>query len=60
MHGNSGNQKKSDNVVQGGGRFNMKQLDQSKVDDFRERIKREEQERKREQSSGQVSSRRHN
>lgn len=60
MHGNKGDQKKSDRVVQGGGRFNIKQLDPNKVDDFRERIKCEEEKRKQNWSGGQGSSQNHN
>ncbi|MDR2609253.1 MAG: hypothetical protein LBC06_01505 [Rickettsiales bacterium] len=54
MHSNKGDRKKSDRVVRGGGVVDMSKLDPSKIDDFRERIRREEEERKRNQSSGKV------
>lgn len=58
MYGNNGDkQKYGDNAVPGGRRFDMRQLDPNKVDDFRERIKREEERRKQNQPSGQGSSR---
>ncbi len=62
MHGNNGNQKKSDRVVKGGGSIDVSKLDPRRVDDFTERIKLEEERRKRNESSssksgGQSSSR---
>ncbi|MFP3024288.1 MAG: hypothetical protein ACEY3L_06895 [Wolbachia sp.] len=57
---NDNKRKYGDNNAPGGGRIDLSKVDPRRVDDFRERIKREEEERKQNQSSGQGSSRRHN
>ncbi|WP_343289486.1 hypothetical protein [Wolbachia endosymbiont of Encarsia formosa] len=58
MHGNNDAGKRvSDNTAPGGGKINLRNLrgENVTIDDFRDRIKREE-ERKKNQSSGQGSS----
>uniref|UniRef100_A0AAU7YPG2 Uncharacterized protein n=1 Tax=Wolbachia endosymbiont of Oeneis ivallda TaxID=3171168 RepID=A0AAU7YPG2_9RICK len=59
MHGNNGSGKRVfDNTAPGGGSINLRNLGKNvTVDDFRDRIKRErEEEKKKNQSSGQGSS----
>lgn len=58
MHGNNGSGKRVfDNTAPGGGSINLRNLGKNvTVDDFRDRIKREE-EKKKNQSGGQGSSR---
>ncbi|WP_419214348.1 hypothetical protein [Wolbachia endosymbiont of Rhagoletis cingulata] len=57
MHGNNGSGKRVfDNTAPGGGRVDLSKIDPKKIDDFRDMIRREE-ERKKNQSSGQGSSR---
>ncbi len=56
MHGNNGSGKRVfDNTAPGGGRIDLGKIDPKKIDDFRDMIKREEEEKKN-QSSGQSSS----
>ncbi|BET30187.1 MULTISPECIES: hypothetical protein [Wolbachia] len=58
MHGNNDSGKRVfDNTAPGGGKINLRNLrgENVTIDDFRDRIKREE-ERKKNQSSGQGSS----
>ncbi|WP_265041755.1 hypothetical protein [Wolbachia endosymbiont (group B) of Melanostoma mellinum] len=56
MHGNNGSGKRVfDNTAPGGGRVDLSKIDPKKIDDFRDMIRREE-ERKKNQSSGQGSS----
>lgn len=57
MHGNNDSGKRVfDNTAPGGGRVDRSKIDPKKIDDFRDMIRREE-ERKKNQSSGQGSSR---
>ncbi|WP_265031946.1 MULTISPECIES: hypothetical protein [unclassified Wolbachia] len=49
--------KYGDNTAPGGGRIRADAIDPRRVDDFTERIKREEERRKQNQSSGQGSGR---
>ncbi|QJT94302.1 hypothetical protein HGO53_03130 [Wolbachia endosymbiont of Diaphorina citri] len=56
MHGNNGSDKRVfDNTAPGGGRVDLSKINPKKIDDFRDMIRREE-ERKKNQSSGQGSS----
>ncbi|WP_265027120.1 MULTISPECIES: hypothetical protein [unclassified Wolbachia] len=59
MHGNkgSGSEKRryGENDPPGGGKIDLSKVDPKRIDDFRERIKREEERRKQNQSSGQGS-----
>ncbi|QOD38348.1 hypothetical protein [Candidatus Wolbachia massiliensis] len=61
MHSNTNSdyekRKYGDNTAPGGGRIRASDVDPRRVDDFRERIRRKEEERKRNQSDGQGSSR---
>lgn len=54
---NDNKRKYGDNNAPGGGRIDLSKVDPRRVDDFRERIKREEERRKQNQSSGQGSGR---
>lgn len=54
---NDNKRKYGDNNAPGGGRIDLSKVDPRRVDDFTERIKREEERRKQNQSSGQGSDR---
>ncbi|WP_065095443.1 MULTISPECIES: hypothetical protein [unclassified Wolbachia] len=54
---NDNKRKYGDNNAPGGGRIDLSKVDPRRVDDFTERIKREEERRKQNQSSGQGSGR---
>ncbi|WP_353289019.1 hypothetical protein [Wolbachia endosymbiont (group A) of Pogonocherus hispidulus] len=56
MHNNNDNKRKyGDSNAPGGGRIDLSKVDPRRVDDFRERIRRKEEEKKQNQSSNQGS-----